>query len=45
VIYKYLLVGNGQIAEDYANRSKTFKHRQNKKLFPLRYLRLQVKNL
>jgi glutamate-5-semialdehyde dehydrogenase len=45
VIYKYLLIGNGQIAEDYANRSKTFKHRQNKKLFPLRYLRLQVKNL
>ncbi|MEW5784507.1 MAG: glutamate-5-semialdehyde dehydrogenase [Bacillota bacterium] len=27
VIYKYKLIGNGHIVEDYANRSKTFKHR------------------
>lgn len=27
VIYKYLLMGDGQIAADYANRKKTFKHK------------------
>jgi glutamate-5-semialdehyde dehydrogenase len=27
VIYKYRLIGNGHIVEDYANRSKTFTHR------------------
>ena len=27
VIYKYKLLGNGHIVDDYANRSKTFKHR------------------
>jgi glutamate-5-semialdehyde dehydrogenase len=28
VIYKYKLIGHGQIAEEYANRSKTFKHKK-----------------
>jgi len=28
VIYKYKLIGNGHIVEDYANRTKTFKHRK-----------------
>ena len=27
LIYKYKLLGNGHVVEDYANRSKTFKHR------------------
>ncbi len=27
VIYKYKLIGKGQIVEDYANRSKTFTHK------------------
>lgn len=27
VIYKYKLIGNGHIVDDYAGRSKTFKHR------------------
>lgn len=28
VIYKYKLIGNGHIVEDYANRTKTFKHKK-----------------
>jgi glutamate-5-semialdehyde dehydrogenase len=28
VIYKYRLIGNGHIVEDYANRTRTFKHRK-----------------
>jgi glutamate-5-semialdehyde dehydrogenase len=31
VIYKYKLIGNGHIVEDYANRTKTFKHRRTGK--------------
>ncbi|MGI6576295.1 MAG: glutamate-5-semialdehyde dehydrogenase [bacterium] len=27
LIYKYKLIGNGHVVEDYANRTKTFKHR------------------
>lgn len=34
VIYKYYLLGNGHIVADYANREKTFKHRQLNKVFP-----------
>jgi glutamate-5-semialdehyde dehydrogenase len=33
VIYKYKLLGNGHIVEDYASRSKTFKHRNLDKDF------------
>lgn len=33
VIYKYKLLGNGHIVEDYANRSRTFKHRSLNKEF------------
>ncbi len=33
VIYKYKLVGNGQIVEDYAKREKTFTHRKLEKEF------------
>ena len=36
VIYKYNLIGNGQIAADYASKKSTFKHRQHDKDFPLR---------
>lgn len=35
VIYKYKLIGSGQIVEDYANRSKTFKHENLNKDFSL----------
>lgn len=35
VIYKYKLIGNGQIVADYANRTKTFKHRKIDKEFSL----------
>ncbi|MCL6590322.1 MAG: glutamate-5-semialdehyde dehydrogenase [Firmicutes bacterium] len=35
VIYKYQLIGNGQIVADYENHSKTFTHRQLNKEFPL----------
>jgi len=35
VIYKYKLIGNGQIVEEYAQRVKTFKHRKLDKDFPL----------
>jgi glutamate-5-semialdehyde dehydrogenase len=35
IIYKYKLIGNGQIVEDYANKTKTFKHRKLDKNCPL----------
>lgn len=35
VIYKYKLLGNGHIVEDYAERRKTFKHRDLQKEFDL----------
>lgn len=35
VIYKYKLIGNGHIVEDYANRSRTFKHKKLMKNFGL----------
>lgn len=35
VIYKYKLIGNGHIVEDYTNRSRSFKHRKVNKDFPL----------
>ena len=35
VIYKYKLTGNGHTVADYANRSKTFKHRKLDKDCPL----------
>ncbi len=35
VIYKYKLTGNGHTVEEYANRSKTFKHRKLDKDCPL----------
>ena len=35
VIYKYKLVGNGQIVAEYANKEKTFKHRKLDKQCPL----------
>lgn len=35
LIYKYKLIGNGQIVEDYANRTKTFKHRKLDKDCPI----------
>jgi glutamate-5-semialdehyde dehydrogenase (EC 1.2.1.41) len=35
VIYKYKLIGNGHIVEDYANRSRTFKHKKLMKNFAL----------
>lgn len=34
VIYKYKLIGNGQIVEDYASKARTFKHRRVNKEFP-----------
>ncbi|MEW6181816.1 MAG: glutamate-5-semialdehyde dehydrogenase [Bacillota bacterium] len=33
VIYKYKVIGNGHIVEDYNNRTKLFKHRQLNKNF------------
>lgn len=33
LIYKYKLLGNGHVVEDYANRSRTFKHRNLHKNF------------
>jgi glutamate-5-semialdehyde dehydrogenase len=33
VIYKYRLIGNGHLVEDYTNRSRTFKHRKLNKDF------------
>ncbi len=35
VIYKYRLVGNGHLVAEYANRSRTFKHRKLEKEFAL----------
>ncbi|MEW6424644.1 MAG: glutamate-5-semialdehyde dehydrogenase [Bacillota bacterium] len=35
VIYKYKLIGNGHIVEDYANRSRSFKHKKLMKNFAL----------
>jgi glutamate-5-semialdehyde dehydrogenase len=35
VIYKYRLIGNGHVVEDYANRSRTFKHRNLHREFKL----------
>ncbi|SFR10883.1 glutamate-5-semialdehyde dehydrogenase [Desulfoscipio geothermicus] len=35
VIYKYKLIGNGHIVEDYANRSKNFKHNKMNKKCPM----------
>ena len=35
VIYKYKLIGNGQIVAEYANKEKTFKHRKLEKQCPL----------
>lgn len=35
VIYKYLLLGNGHIVEDYASRARTFKHRNLNREFKL----------
>jgi len=34
LIYKYLLIGNGHIVEDYAQRVKTFKHNKLNKEYP-----------
>lgn len=34
VIYKYMLLGNGQTAADYGSRIKTFKHKKLDKNFP-----------
>jgi Gamma-glutamyl phosphate reductase len=36
VIYKYKLLGNGHIVEDYANRSRSFKHKKQTGNFPCR---------
>jgi glutamate-5-semialdehyde dehydrogenase len=35
VIYKYKLIGNGHIVEDYANRSRSFRHKKLNRQFPL----------
>jgi glutamate-5-semialdehyde dehydrogenase len=35
VIYKYKLLGSGHIVEDYANRTRTFKHRKIDREFPM----------
>jgi glutamate-5-semialdehyde dehydrogenase len=35
VIYKYKLIGNGHLVGDYANRSRSFKHRKMNREFPL----------
>lgn len=35
VIYKYKVIGNGHIVEDYANRSRSFTHKNLGKDFPL----------
>ncbi|GAE89650.1 gamma-glutamyl phosphate reductase [Acetivibrio straminisolvens JCM 21531] len=35
LIYKYKLIGNGHIVEDYAKRTKSFKHNKMNKQFPL----------
>ncbi len=33
LIYKYKLIGNGHVVEDYATRTKTFKHKDLNKTF------------
>ncbi len=35
LIYKYKLIGNGHIVEEYSNRTKSFKHKKLDKEFPL----------
>ncbi len=35
VIYKYKLLGNGQIVEDYSSRVRSFKHKKMNREFPL----------
>ncbi|HOQ36104.1 MAG TPA: glutamate-5-semialdehyde dehydrogenase [Acetivibrio sp.] len=35
LIYKYKLIGNGHIVDDYAKRKKTFKHNNLSKDFPM----------
>ena len=35
LIYKYKLIGNGHIVADYAERVKTFKHKEMDRAFPL----------
>jgi glutamate-5-semialdehyde dehydrogenase len=35
VIYKYILLGSGQVVAEYASREKTFKHRKMDKTFSL----------
>ncbi len=35
VIYKYKLIGNGQLVEDYASRSRTFTHKKLNKDFSI----------
>lgn len=35
VIYKYKLIGNGHIVEDYASRARSFKHKKMNKEFSL----------
>ena len=35
VIYKYILIGNGQTVAEYASREKTFKHRKMEKPYTL----------
>ncbi|NPV93507.1 MAG: glutamate-5-semialdehyde dehydrogenase [Firmicutes bacterium] len=35
VIYKYKLIGSGQVASDYSNRVKNFTHKKMNKEFPL----------
>jgi glutamate-5-semialdehyde dehydrogenase len=35
LIYKYKLIGNGHVVEDYANRSKVFTHRKLNREFTL----------
>jgi len=35
IIYKYKLIGNGHIVDDYSNHVKTFKHKKVDKDFPM----------
>ena len=34
VIYKYKLIGKGHLVDDYANRTRTFKHRALRRTYP-----------
>lgn len=34
-IYKYKVIGSGQVVEDYSNKTKSFKHRMLNEKFPL----------